>query len=199
MMGELNIHNVSDYIKKYDLKNFIETGTGIGTGLSFAAQNSFKNLYSIEIMKELFVENYEKFECDDRITLLNNDSIKGLELIIENQMDDSPCLFWLDAHFPGADFGIGNYEDNYEAKIKIPLEEELKLIAEKRDGNDVLIIDDLRIYEDNNYQSKVNKTVLNIRKEFDINGIGFIEDLFGDTHTFKRDLRHQGFLILEPK
>ena len=30
------------------------------------------------------------------------------------------------------------------------------------------------------------------------NGIEFIELAFGDTHLFKRDYRHQGFLILTP-
>ena len=43
-MGELFIHNLNTYIEKYKCNTFIETGTGIGTGLEHACKYSFNRI-----------------------------------------------------------------------------------------------------------------------------------------------------------
>jgi len=196
-MGELYLHNLGDYIQKYGCSVFIETGTGKGTGLSFASAFPFKKLYSIEFVESLFFECVLKFKKDDRVSLINNNSIAGLSSILCENVIKDPCLFWLDAHFPGADFGFNSYDYLKEFKdLHKPLEKELETICSLRpNAKDVFIIDDLQIYEDGGFE------LLNLefKKAYGESGIEFIERLFSATHNFTRDYRHQGFLILTPK
>ena len=52
-MGSLSRFNLNDAIKKYNLKTFIETGTGVGDSLFYAAKHSFNHFYSIELNHQL--------------------------------------------------------------------------------------------------------------------------------------------------
>jgi hypothetical protein len=120
---------------------------------------------------------------------------------------DVSVLFFLDAHFPGADFHKMTYEESirqYQEEA-FPLENELRIIKSLRDiSKDVFIIDDFVLYDkDKNYESIKRGQVwqyewlqqeLNIKTES-----GFIFDLFSETHNFEKDYRHQGYLIMTPK
>ena len=196
-MGELFIHDILNYIARYNLDTFIETGTGKGTGLNYASKYPFKDLYSIEIIKELYDECVHKFAQDPRIHLINNDSINGLIEILEKLTTNNRVLFWLDAHFPGADFKFNNYfHRSDEPDIHMPLEKEIEIIYNTRkDCKDVYIIDDLRIYEDNDYELGS----WDLKPKLGKPNIDFITNKYKKTHNISRDLRHQGFLILTPK
>jgi len=192
-MGELNQHDLKDYIERYNLTTFVETGTGKAVGLSYALQFDFQKLFSIEINEQLYTENVNKIK-DPRCQLLWNNSLDGLAIIL--QQLEMPTLFWLDAHFPGADFGLGSYDADIPRTLKLPLEYELELIVKNRNcAKDVFIIDDLRLLEKGEYELGD----LSEREKYGYCGVEFIIKLFGDTHQLKRDLRHQGFLILVPK
>jgi len=195
-MGELYLHDLTNFVDTLGCKTFIETGTGRGTGLLHASRYNFSKLYSIEYVKELFDECKEKFSNDSRIELLHDDSINGLKHILE-ELSDEPVLFWLDAHFPGADFHFNSYDHLADQpELHKPLKFEIKLISDYRKNcKDVFIIDDLHIYEDGPFQLK-NEA---FRMKYGEAGIDFIEEAFGETHNFVRDYRHQGFLILTPK
>ena len=105
-------------------------------------------------------------------------------------------LFFLDAHFPGADFHYETYTSVTDYDTRLPLKKEIEAIVNNRNiKNDVFIIDDLRVYEDNEY-SDGNWP---LRKIAGGDGIDFIFDLLGNTHNIERDLRYQGFLIITPK
>lgn len=197
-MGELNLHDLNKYISKYKCNIFVETGTGKGFGLQYAMKYKFDRLYSIEIMKELYDFNVKKFNnTPSNIFLLNDNSLNGIDYIFNNVTDNDVILFWLDAHFPGADFQINSYLDNFDKKIRTPLEDELSLIFKKKPNNKyVFIIDDLRIYEDGNYE------LGNIdRDRYGVQNMSLepIINIISDTHNIEKDLRHQGFLILTPK
>jgi hypothetical protein len=108
---------------------------------------------------------------------------------------DGNTLFFLDAHFPGADFHFETYTSTEDYHTRLPLEREVRTLVDLRDtSNDVIIIDDLRVYEDNNY-SDGNWP---LRSQAGGNGIEFIYELFGKTHIIERDLRFQGFLVITP-
>lgn len=195
-MGELYLHNLDDYITKYGCSVFVETGTGKGVGLSTALKFPFKKLYSIEIMESLFLECLEKFK-EDRVEILNESSIEGLKVVLEKIEEESSAFFWLDAHFPGADFHLNSYDYLIDQpKLHKPLKNEIQIISGGRDtSKDVFIIDDLQIYEEGPYEL-LNQEFVNKYGSF---GLDFIEDCFSESHTFTRDYRHQGFLILTPK
>ena len=194
-MGELYIHDLNPYLREYSCTSFVETGTGKGTGIQYAINHPFKSLYSIEYVKELYEECKAKF-FDPRLKLINADSLTGLKLVLED-LSEEPCLFWLDAHFPGADFHFNTYDHlSDQPKLHKPLKYEVDFIASKRpNSKDVLIIDDLMIYEDGPFE------LLNqeFKDKYGELGTDFISDAFSETHNFTRDYRHQGFLILTPK
>ena len=197
-MGELYIHNLAPYLEKYQTTVFVETGTGDGTGLAHAADSNFDKLYSIEIMPQLAEKCRFRFADNTKINIVENNSIDGLKEILGKVPANKPMFFWLDAHFPGADFGFNSYDHLSEnVTLHKPLKAEIETILECRPdvSKDVFIIDDLRIYEKGDYELGN----WDLYDKYGGGGIEFIADAFSDTHDLKKDYRHQGFVILTPK
>ena len=61
-MGILNIFNLIDINKKFNVDFFIETGTAMGHGLKFATECGYKKLYSIEYSKTLYEQCVQQFK-----------------------------------------------------------------------------------------------------------------------------------------
>ncbi len=192
-MGALYQHNVSEYIQTYNLKNYVETGTGAGDCLRYAVQFDFKKLKSVEIYPQVYDRIKNGFS-DSRVELFLGNSYELMEQMVKNL--EGNTLFFLDAHFPGADFHFETYTSTKDYDTRLPLEREVRTLNSVRDlSNDVIIIDDLRVYEDNNY-SDGNWS---LRSQAGGDGIQFIYEIFEKTHRIERDLRFQGFLIITPK
>ena len=122
------------------------------TRLGHALKFDFQQLYSIDFDEELYQRALINFS-DSRLKLINSLSRVALPEVLKNIPVEENFLFFLDAHFPKADFGTG--PDRYVkscadyGKDAIPLEEELKIINEyRKKSKDVLLIDDVWIYED---------------------------------------------------
>jgi len=79
---------------------------------------------------------------------------------------------------------------------RLPLQKELEVIFSeyKFFTSSVFIIDDLRIYEDDNYTDGNWKDRVTLGGE----NINFVFDTFNHTHIIQKDLRYQGFFIIEP-
>jgi hypothetical protein len=60
--------------------------------------------------------------------------------------------------------------------------------------NDYFIMDDLRIYEDGNFESGSWSD----RQRIGGDGINFIYDLLSKTHFIERDYRNEGYIICKP-
>ena len=202
-MGTLTQIDVQFYIDKYNLFNYVETGTGMATSLSYALLFPFENLYSIDIDKE-FVELARTNFSDDNLKICSCKSVEVLPDILEILSNNT--LFFLDAHFPGADYGKISYEESIRTHQKdaFPLEEEIRLIVENRDiTEDVFIIDDLVLYEGGDYDTIQEGIIWKyewLQKELGLEtDSSFIYDIFGKTHDFTKDLRSQGYLIITPK
>ena len=195
-MGELYIHNLQDYIDKFGLTVFIETGTGKGIGIYHALKYPFTKLFSIEFIYELWRECADKIN-DSRLQLYRSDSVNGLDEILFKISKEERVLYWLDAHFPGADFKFNGYDHLKEKReLHKPLEAEFNIIFSKRDiSKDVFIIDDLRIYEEGNFELGQWE----LKHLYGEPNLNFILDRIKNTHNIIRDYRHQGFLILTPK
>ena len=197
-MGELQLFNINEIKNKYNLDIFIETGTGDATSLKHVIDNSnFENYFSVEIYKPLADLAKEKFKNKNNVEIINENSSDGLTSILKKIETHKKILFWLDAHFPGADFGGPNtYKSITEKHLRIPLENEIEIIKEHRkDCLDFYIIDDLRIYEDGNYEAGNWED----RKLYGGDGIQFIYDSFNKTHEIKKIYNHQGYILLIPK
>lgn len=189
-MGFFVTHPIQKYVETYNLDTFIETGTFIGSGVGCARYFDFKEIYSIEISPKLAADAAQMFAIDLRVKIIEGHSPTALEELLP-KLQDKKILFWLDSHFPD------KYDDTVEIdsleKI-IPLKKELDLIKKYRTGNDVIIIDDARVYETGNYEYG-NYTE---RELIGSPSMEFIFD-FEQTHEILKSDKHEGYFILLPR
>ena len=206
-MGLLREHKLTDYIDRYNLKYYFETGTGKAECLEYALRYPFEEYWTVDIDEDLIEESFNKFKnMSKNINLLIGKSIDILDEYVPQIPKESPTLFYLDAHFPGADFQKCTYEESIREHKKdaFPLEEEVDVILEKRDiSKDVFIIDDLVLYEEGDFECLKVGCVWEygwLQEELDLKTDSkFLYEKFEKTHDFKKDLRSQGYLIITPK
>ena len=180
----------------------METGTGIGVCLRHALKFNFKNLYSIDVDEDLIHQAKSKFS-DANIHLLNGYSTEVLEGLIPTLPSDEPIMFFLDAHFPGADFKKISYEESIKTykEQAFPLIEEIRIIKKYRDvSKDIFIIDDWKLYDTSLNYEMPGWEYRNLQVELglDTPAEEIISEL-RDTHNIDIILRHQGFLFAKPK
>lgn len=173
---------------KWDI--FIETGTGIGTGLQFAQKQNFKKIYSFEVNKDLYY--LAKPLEDSRTEIVHMSSPEGLDLLLPLISPKAKILFWLDAHYPGADFYYADYDSEKNEHVRLPLIGELNAIRKHRNGKDTILMDDLRIYMDDpdviqELKPRVKTTVKDI------------ENIMQDTHTFEIIYKDEKYGVFKPK
>ena len=194
-MGQLNeaiqVKNVLDF---YNIDNFVETGTGAAEVVrSISNIKSDLNIHTIEIIEEIFNKNKISHSYLTNVNWHLGQSSEVMPEILP-QLEGN-TLFWLDAHFPGADFGLASYGDEEDLDKRLPLRSELEIIVKGRDvSNDVFVIDDLRVYEDGPFETGNWAE----RGLYGGDGIAFIEELFEDTHYVVRSYNKQGFVMLFP-
>ena len=206
-MGLLREHKLTDYIDRYNLKYYFETGTGKAECLEYALRYPFEEYWTVDIDEDLIEESFKKFQnMSKNINLLIGKSTDILDEYVPQIPKESPTLFYLDAHFPGADFQKCTYEESIREHKKdaFPLEEEVDVILEKRDvSKDVFIIDDLVLYEEGDYACLKEGCIWEygwLQEELDLKTDSkFLYEKFEKTHNFKKDLRAQGYLIITPK
>jgi len=195
-MGVLSHLNIDRYIKEYNIKIFIETGTHRGNGVIEAQKYDFEQIYSIEICETQFNLIKDELEKDKRVKIINSDSLNGLKQIFQKIDHNKNILYWLDAHFPSADFGLKPYFTNDPNRVRLPLEEELFFIKNNRKSiNDVILMDDMWIYKNHGKDSGRPELMPNEQFSSD----NFYEEIFKETHhsTILND--HEGYCILTPK
>ncbi len=197
-MGKISAFRLNFFLSMFHCNVCVETGTGAGDGLKFAARHKgFERLYSCEIEPVLY-EKVKHLESS-RIHIMNCKSDEFLQTLAAMLEPDDICLFWLDAHFPGADFGLKSYEAEANIDTRLPLKSELKVLKSQRDlSRDVLIIDDLRIYEKGPFGAgNVPERYLPaIPRNLDWEEV---QNMFSGSHAAVRDYRHEGYFILVPK
>src|SRR6266550_3416105 len=156
--GEQNVgdlhrwHLPPEFVQRFPI--FIETGTGRGDGTAYAATYSFRWLRSIEVWLDLAVAAQKRFEHDRRITIVYVESRHWLPSLLSSYTcQDDGIFLWLDAHYPGGDHAGQPFDAEPDEDVRLPLETELRLIREFRpEGNYCLLIDDLRLYIDDDWQ-----------------------------------------------
>jgi hypothetical protein len=194
-MGQLNeaiqIKNVLDF---YDIKNFVETGTGKAEVVQTVVEaDDTLNIHTIEVIPEIYDKNKINFSYLKDVNWHLGTSFDILPEILPDLKGTT--LFWMDAHFPGADFGLSSYGDEKDDDKRLPLKKELETIVANRDvTNDVFVIDDLRIYEDGPFGDGNWED----REKYGGDGIEFIEELFDETHYVVKSYNAQGSILLFP-
>jgi len=201
-MGELNIFNLQEFINKFKCQIYVETGTGIGVCLSHMLQYGFDRHYSIDIDEELILEAKEKFK-NKNVEFYNDFSHKALAKLVPTLPADKVVLFFLDAHFPDADFGKTTYEESIRTykEDAFPLLNEIKTIKEYRDiSKDCFIIDDWKLYDPDQAYEFGGWEYKDLQDSLGLKTCSSeILDLLRDTHDFGIKLNHQGFLFAIPQ
>lgn len=195
-MGELFVFKIGDFLKQFAADTFFETGTGYGFGVQYARMFPFQKIYSVDIVASEIERLKPAFSSDRRVQLLAGRSVDAMRLILPHV--SGSMVFWLDAHFPGAHHHLQGYDAERDMDIRLPLEQELTLIKQLRPGKrNVILIDDLRIYENDKFEWG---NLSDVGQE----GIGktdsrFLYSIFQETHDAHRFLNHSGYLALVPK
>lgn len=191
-------------LRKYRLKNsgcniFFETGTGLGSSLRHAFENgNFTRLYSTEIHNQTAIRAQNIFRKIESIEILNSDSFTALSKILPTLDKDDNVLFFLDAHFPGeVSSEFEGYSNNIPSEKTLPLINELELISKLRPkSKDIIIIDDLKLYEDGPYANgNISNDFANIPAE--MRSLHFVNSLFNG-RTILKDYKDEGYLIIKP-
>lgn len=142
-MGNIVRFPVNILVSNYGVTHFIETGYGKGVSCKAAIAYGFTKALSCEIYPAL----HSKAIQNDQVSVQLTNSIDFIDSeIVHATLKENRCLIFLDAHYPGADFGYEEYKSaKWDKNTKLPLLSELASLQGKCD-NSVVIIDDCRIY-----------------------------------------------------
>jgi hypothetical protein len=203
-MGAIrNIPNLRNLVESSGSTVFIETGAGYGTGIFTVLPFALNNILSVEIDPNQTNLLNAFFRFDSRVKVFNATSKQFLEKIIPQLGDNIKAFFFLDAHFPLADFGIKDFDEEKDEDLRMPLWDELNVIRSFQRNNDTILIDDISLYDDSDrayeddHKKKpiAHKLLPKKHRNYLIN----IIELFRGTHSAEVLTQEQGYLLLKPK
>lgn len=196
-MGTLNHFSLDSYLKR-GYRTLIETGTGTGNGVNHALEIGFDWIRSVEIVSDHAATLVRHYIGHPQVVILSMESPAFLEHLFTEGIvgKDDRCVYWLDAHYPGADLSRCDYDDEKDLSKRLPLEAELDVLFRHGRFNDIILIDDLRIYERGPFAGK----------NLDDIGLSHIAryeapDFLGRwsaTHRVEKDYSDQGYVKMIP-
>lgn len=130
---------IKDIAAQHSIKVFFETGTYLGNTV-YGVKDSFNEVYSVELSKELAELARERFCHDPKVHIINDDSSAAIEAFLGRL--DQPAIFWLDAHYSAGVTAKG--------KLQTPVKEELKSILSHSVKQHQILIDDVKDFNGQN-------------------------------------------------
>lgn len=215
-MGDLRKFDLGKIAYICNTRFFVETGTFEGDTTQYAYDHidyddmgrnrvHIAKFWTIECDASYVMKARERFKDRPRIEVVHDNSINGLEYV-EGKCNGN-TIFWLDAHFVGSDGGHNPYNSDEDLKSRLPLEWELRILEQRiLSYRDVIIIDDVRIYEDGPFasgtfddamkamNSPVRRTQISPYKSIDP-----LLEPFAKSHLIFKLYDHQGYVIMLPK
>lgn len=136
----------------------IETGTYNGSFVDKFKDN-YDTFHTIEIVNQFYNEAVKKFENDANVHCHLGNSPDVIREILRTV--DEPVTFWLDAHYQG-----GQQSND----TKIPLHKELDVIKEHHIKEHMIMIDDVRLFEQsyNTIKNQVEAKLREINPDYTI-------------------------------
>jgi hypothetical protein len=127
---------VIEYLKKFGLRTFIETGTYKGK-MVYAVMPYVDTIYSIELDPVHCLRVQKRFAGYPNIHIIHGQSGDVLPGIMADI--NEPCLFWLDAHYSGGSTAKGPQDT--------PIMQEMQcLLSHPLADRHVILIDDARCF-----------------------------------------------------
>jgi hypothetical protein len=134
--GILDRDFIAQLADSFGIDLFVETGTYRGDSVA-AVRDIFAHLISVELSPELAAAARSRFAGDAAVRILEGDSAAGLGEALAIA-PDRPAILWLDAHYSGG--GTAKADRN------TPIQAEIEQILSCRDGRDVILVDDARLF-----------------------------------------------------
>lgn len=194
-MGSLNRFDLAKLVSNHQVTDLVETGYGQGISCQYALDSGVSRVYSCEIYEPL----HAQVKADSRLTVELADSLSFLASEpIQKILRDKRSLVFLDAHYPGADYGGQNYLDTTR-----PAQERLPLMAELQAlrgfvQNSIVVIDDVRIYRKDFATSMGPCPDWAERAwEQEVQFVALLES-YQDTHTLHWHHEDTGYAVLWP-
>lgn len=197
-MGSLTRFPLEKIVQDYHVAHLIETGYGHGHSCKAALIAGFKYVKSCEVYKPLFDKS--QTEHNDNITVKFSNSIEFLQSPdVKETLEKERCVIFLDAHYPGADYGNESYKTkHWDQETRLPLLSEMRILHNQV-SNSIVIIDDCRIYLKD---IKFGDGVLPDYAEHAFSRKDeFLEILnkFSETHFINIHPEDTGYVVLWPK
>jgi hypothetical protein len=146
----------------FGVKSFVETGTYLGGTLAKLCDD-FDSLDSIELSSDYYAHAMKRFAKQRRVRLTNADSASGLQVVLKRLSLD-PAIIWLDAHYSGGNTAKG--------QSNTPIKIELGVVVAQLQRNDIVLIDDLRLFSQPSPGSLHDETMLGYPLARDL--VGFL-------------------------
>jgi hypothetical protein len=143
------------YLKAFDLRVFIETGTLHGDTLAAVATDATIECESIELSEHYYRSACERFQDIPNVKLHHGDSAVVLPQIVEGL--NKPALFWLDGHYSGGRTARGN--------LDTPVSLELRAILRAPVQGHVILIDDVRCFNGTHDYPNLDELLAAIRHD----------------------------------
>lgn len=193
-LGRFPLHKV---VQEHQVTHLVETGYGIGNSCRIALSSGFNRALSCEIDQPLYEKALQ--DNNDKITVFPGDSLSFLSSEDVNEvLRNHRSLIFLDAHYPGADYGESQYNsDEFDKDVRLPLISEVQLLAGKVD-NAIVIIDDCRIYL-KDFEVKDGPLPEDADHGFDsVSEFISLLEGFADTHSLHWYSEDTGYAVLWP-
>lgn len=127
---------LSGYLRRFRLRQFVETGTYLGDTLAYIAHDKAVTCTSIELADGYYCEAQRRFASYPNVKLLHGDSGALLPECVRVLRE--PALFWLDGHYSGGATAKGDADT--------PISAELAAILASPIKKHVVMIDDARCF-----------------------------------------------------
>lgn len=197
-MGVLNNFNLAPFVAA-GYSTLVETGTGAGNGVDYAISCGFSRIFSVEFVPEQAAKMRAKYASVPQVTIREGHSPDFLDALFSSReiAPDERCVIWADSHYPHADVFGKPYDYEQDLDKRLPLESELAALFKHKRFHDLIIIDDLRIYErcPHGVQNLDQMGLAHIAR---YDAPDFLSR-WSDTHVVEKLYQHEGYVIMTPR
>jgi len=141
--GELKESLLEQLKVIFNIDVFVETGTYRGDTALIAARH-FDAVHTIELSPQLCLRARERLKDWKNIIVYEGDSADLLPIVLATS--SGRVLLYLDGHFSG---GI-----TAQGPTNTPILEELKKVRDLRKSDSIILIDDIRLFQDSLFPNK---------------------------------------------
>ena len=134
------IQYILEYARSKQSRVFYETGVWYGETIN-GLKGHFERLISIEISDQIAELARKRFSKNTNVEILTGDSVELLPKVLKERDRAAPAIFWLDGHFSGSRF------ETAKADMDTPILAELDMTLEQVGDDDVVLIDDARLFQ----------------------------------------------------